>query len=243
MAVVSKHQVYSAFGLLLWAEAFTFRNQLYKVWENGCRHSTKSASKSWVIVPFIFFPLQYTSKAAVAAFHNPPRAAPQPLCHLFVADTMVVYLLSVIRALPFAVFGDGIKTCLPQFNNRTPKHQRGQILNLHPLPSLLFLRHYGPLPLEQIRRYIPPLKCATDLCQISLFLGQLPLSLYRGCLFVFLLYFSFIAEHPRAVSRREKLNKLNMFSWDCRNYCMKIDVFLLSCSRSVYLSKLRLLYM
>lgn len=55
--------------------------------------------KDW----FFFFPflLQYTIQAAVAAFQGPAHTAPQPLWHLFVANTILVYLPSVIRALPF----------------------------------------------------------------------------------------------------------------------------------------------
>lgn len=87
------------------------------------------------------------------------------------------------------------------------------------------------------------------ICLKSLsFLGRLPLSLFCSCLlFVFVLYFSFKARHPLAVGQREKPNKLNKFSWDCRNWCMRTESFRRSGSDLnfgvVYLFKPRCLFL
>lgn len=78
-----------------WLKNFTFRSQLSEVWKHWCSHF----AKSWKIV--LVFWLRYTSQATAAAFQGSAHTAPQPLWHLFLANILVVYLPSVIPALPF----------------------------------------------------------------------------------------------------------------------------------------------
>lgn len=168
--------------------------------------------------------LQYTSQAAAAAFQGPARTAHS---HLFVANTILVYLPSVIHALPFPVFGDRIKTCSPQFNDGTLKLQQGRILNLHllpfspfsPLNTMVFC--LSPIPLEQMRSYIPPLKSTAGfVSNLSLsFLGRLPPSPFCSCLlFVFCSLFGVSKRsiHSQLVRGRSE-NQLSKFSRDCGN--------------------------
>lgn len=59
---VRKHRGYTAFCPVLLAEAFKFRNQLYKVWKHWCSQS----AKSWNIVPFFF--LASVNKASCCSY-------------------------------------------------------------------------------------------------------------------------------------------------------------------------------
>lgn len=139
-----KHQVFTDYGLVLLAAEFTFKKTNYiKVWKQRCSHS----AQSWeIVLVFLFFSflLQHTSQAAAAAFQGPARTAPQLPWLLFVANTILVYSPSVIHALSFQSLVIALKHVRPIFNGGRLK--QGQILNLHPLPSSCFSKHYGLLP-------------------------------------------------------------------------------------------------
>lgn len=55
------------------------------------------------------------SQAAVAASQGPANTASKPLWHLFVANTILVYLPSVIHALPFQSLVIALKHVRPNF--------------------------------------------------------------------------------------------------------------------------------
>lgn len=101
MTLLRKHRVYMAFGPVLLAEPLHLETNYIKFESIGA--VIRQCLKRIFLLFFFFYyflPL-YTSQAAVAAFQGPAHTAPQPLWHIFVVYTILVYLPSVIHALPF----------------------------------------------------------------------------------------------------------------------------------------------
>lgn len=125
MSVVSRQHVHAAFGQAIYIQkpiikSLTVLVQLiYKVL-NDCSplscFSSQAKLCSCISTSTLFCPAA-TYLSLICCWYNS--------CLLALSDS----------CFSLSVFGDCIKTHLPHFNDGALKHQRGQILNLHPLLS------------------------------------------------------------------------------------------------------------